>query len=81
MEGGVELNLSKCTFEEEVKFLGHRVSKEGCRPNPTNVEAINKMFPPKTIKEVRHYLGMCGFYRKHIPNFSKIAAPLHNLTR
>ncbi len=39
------------------------------------------MSPPKTIKEVRRYLGMCGFYRKHIPNFSKIAAPLHNLTK
>ncbi len=39
------------------------------------------MSPPETIKEVRRYLGMCGFYRKHIPSFSKIAAPLHNLTR
>ncbi len=82
MDGGVKLNLSKCTFgEAEVKFLGHRVSREECRPDPTNVEAIHKMSPPKTITEVRRYLGLCGFYRKLIPNFSKIAAPLHNLTK
>ncbi len=54
VEGRVKLNLSKCTFgEAEVKFLGHRVSKAGCRPDPANVEAVKNMKPPKTVKEVR----------------------------
>ena len=79
---GVKLNLSKCTFgEAEVKFLGHLVSEQGCKPDPKNVEAVQKMHPPKTVKEVRSYLGMCGFYRKHIPEFAKIAVPLYNLTK
>ena len=82
VENGIKLNISKCAFaQKEVTFLGHKVSAEGCKPDPTNVEAISKMKPPKTVKEVRRFLGMCGFYRKHIPNYAKIATPLTNLTR
>lgn len=81
-KNGVKLNLSKCTFgEAEVKFLGHLVSEKGCKPDPKNVEAVKKMHPPKTVKEVRSYLGMCGFYRKHIPEFAKVAVPLYELTK
>jgi len=39
------------------------------------------MKPPKTIKEVRKFLGMVGFYRKHVPNFAKLARPITDLTR
>ncbi len=39
------------------------------------------MKPPTSVKEVRRFLGMCGFYRKHVPSFAQIAAPLTNLTR
>ena len=47
-ENGVKLNLTKCKFgEAEVKFLGHVVSKEGSRPDPKNVEAIQNVHPPK----------------------------------
>ena len=81
-ESGIKLNLSKCTFgEAEVKFLGYLVSKEGCKPDPKNVEAIKQMQSPSTVKRVRRYLGMCSFYRKHIQNFAKLAAPLNNLTK
>ncbi len=70
---GVKLNLSKCAFgQKQVKFLGHIVSEEGCRPDPSNVEAIKTMKPPTNVKEVRRFLGMCGFYRKHVPQFAKI---------
>ena len=79
---GVKLNLSKCKLAQtEVKFLGHIVSAEGARPDPENVEAIVKTKPPTKVKEVRRFLGMCGFYRKHIPKFAQIAIPLTNLTR
>ncbi len=46
-----------------------------------NVEAITKMKEPTDLKEVRRFIGMVGFYRKHVPNFSKIASPLTDLTR
>lgn len=79
---GVKLNLSKCTFGlKEVAFLGHKISAEGSKPDPKNVEAVQKMKAPTTVKEVRRFLGMCGFYRKHVPSFAKIAAPLTSLTR
>ena len=50
-------------------------------PDPKNVEAVSKMKAPTTVKEVRRFLGMCGFYRRHVPSFAKVAAPLTNLTR
>ncbi len=79
---GLKVNLSKCSFAQtEVKFLGHIVSKEGCRPDPANTEAIQKMKPPTSVKEVRRFLELCGFYRKHVPSFAQIAAPLTNLTK
>ncbi len=81
-EVGIKLNLSKCHLGQwDVKFLGHVVSKEGFKPDPGNVEAIVRMKPPTNVKEVRRFLGMCGFYRKHIENFSSLASPLTNLTR
>ncbi len=51
-EVGIKLNLSKCHIgQQEVKFLGHIVSKEGINPDPENVEAVSKMKPPTNIKE------------------------------
>ncbi len=79
---GIKLNRSKCSFgQREVKFWGHIVSAAGCRPDPTKVKAITDMKTPTTVKGVSRFLGMCGFYRKHIPKFAKVAAPLTNLTR
>ena len=81
-QSGVKLNAEKCNIgHTQVKFLGHIISEEGCSPDPANVEAVVKMQRPKRVKEVRRFLGMCGFYRKHIQNFAKIATPLTNLTR
>ena len=79
---GIKLNLSKCDIgQREIKFLGHIVSKDGYRPDPANIEPIRKMKPPTTVKETRRFLGMCSFYRRHIHQFSKLVAPLTNLTR
>ncbi len=75
------MNPSKCIFAQpEVQFLEHIVSELGCRPNPANTEAIQNMKPSANIKEVKRFLSMCGFYRKHVPRFALIAAPLTNLT-
>ena len=79
---GVKLNLSKCDLGKQlVKFLGHKVSVKGSVPDGRNIEAILKQEPPRTQKAVRSFLGMCGFYRKFVPNFASIAMPLTNLTR
>ncbi len=81
-ENGVKLNLGKCEFgKRQVTFSGYQTSEEGSRPDPKNVDAILEMKLPTKVKEVRRFLGMAGFYRKHVNNFGKIAAPLTNLTR
>ncbi len=58
----VKLNLSKCTFRlKEVTFLRHHIYAAGSKPNPKNIKAVAKMKAPTSMKEVRRFLGMCGF--------------------
>ena len=82
IEANLKLKPSKCFFcQKEVKFLGHIASEAGVRPDPPNVEAIQQIPAPKNIKQVRSFVGAATHYRKFIMNFSRIAAPLLELTR
>ncbi|KAJ9536144.1 LOW QUALITY PROTEIN: hypothetical protein OSB04_un000677 [Centaurea solstitialis] len=74
--------FSKCEFWiREVHFLGHVVNKEGIHVDPARVEAVKKWEAPKTPTEIRQFLGLAGYYRRFIANFSKIAQPLTTLTQ
>jgi hypothetical protein len=78
----LKLKLKKCAFfASETEYLGFIVSKDGVKPNPKKVEAIKSMPPPKSVREVRGFIGTCSYYRRFIPNFSQIAEPLINLTK
>ena len=82
IKNGIRLNLSKCELvKKEIKFLGHVVNEKGLRPDVKNVEAVMKMNPPKNVREVRRFLGVCGFYRKFIPGYSLVALPITSLTK
>ena len=61
-------------------FLGHVVSKDGIQVDPKNIEAIIEWSRPTIVTEVRTFLGLAGYYRRFVKNFSKIAAPLTRLT-
>ena len=78
----LKLKLSKCNFGvSKVTYLGHEISGNGVRPEPTKVESIQNIKTPSTVKQVRSFLGLVGFYRQFIQNFAEIAQPLTQLTR
>lgn len=79
---GMKLNLHKCEFaRQEVKLLGFIVGRDGIRPNPDKVLAIAAMKRPRSARDIRRFLGACGFFRRHIPRFATIAKPLTQLTK
>ncbi|MCO5601464.1 hypothetical protein L7F22_055587 [Adiantum nelumboides] len=68
-------------FMEEIHFLGHIVSKDRVRMDPTKIKAIQDWPEPVNLHEVRSLLGLCSYYCRFIRFFTEIAAPLHDLTR
>jgi hypothetical protein len=62
-----------------VSFLGHVISSEGNTVDPCKVRDVLDWDPPKSVHQVRSFLGLAGYYRRFIPNFSKISKPVTEL--
>ena len=77
---GLKLKPSKCFFfKEEIEYLGHVVSGKGISTNPKKIEAVSKWPTPKTVYDVRSFLGFVGYYRRFIKNFSRITKPIREV--
>ncbi|KAK3106184.1 hypothetical protein FSP39_014461 [Pinctada imbricata] len=79
---GLKLNPGKCSFaRKEIKYLGHKVSATGISPDPEKINSVKNYPTPKSVKQIRAFLGLSGYYRKFINNYAATASPLYNLTK
>ncbi|CAG2249051.1 unnamed protein product [Mytilus edulis] len=78
---GLKVSPKKCSlFQKQVSFLGHIVSSEGIATDPDKIACVKTWPLPKSMTDVRSFLGTCSYYRKFIKSFAEIARPLHKLT-
>lgn len=78
----IKFKLSKCQIaRSEVSYLGHMLRPNEVRPLYSNTLAIEKLERPDTLKKLQSFLGKANYYRRFIPNFSQLMAPLHKLLK
>jgi hypothetical protein len=76
------VKLSKCDFfKPEVKYLGHIVSDTGIKPDPDKIKLVTDWPVPKTVRDVRSFLGLANYFRRFVPKFAEISDPIVNLTK
>jgi hypothetical protein len=81
-EHNLKIEPDKCEFlKQELNYLGHIVTAEGVRPGDKKIEAIVKFPTPKSQKDIKSFLGLAGYYRKFIADFSTVARPLTYLIK
>jgi hypothetical protein len=74
--------FSKCEFWlDRVKFLGHTISKDSISVDPSKVQEVMDWKPPKLVHQIRSFMGLAGYYRRFIPDFSRIAKPMTELLK
>ena len=79
-EVNLKLNLDKCQIRKaEVSYIGHCLTKEGLKPDPENIRAVQEMQRPQNLKELRTFLGFMQYLDKFMPNMANVSAPLRQL--
>ena len=79
---GATLKFSKCHFfRQTVDYLGHRILPHKLQVLAKNVDSLAKAEPPTSKTQIRSFLGLCGVYRRFVPNYASIARPLTALTK
>lgn len=77
IQANLRIQLDKCEFlQKQCEFLGHIVSEDGIKPNPNKIDKILAWPLPKTVKQIKGFLGILGYYRKFIKDFAKLTKPL-----
>ncbi|CAK1577917.1 unnamed protein product [Parnassius mnemosyne] len=76
-ESNFKFQMEKSEFlKHETAYLGHIITRDGIKPNPDKISAVQKYPIPKNPKEIKQFLGLLGYYRKFIPDFARITKPL-----
>lgn len=76
------INPKKCEFlTKQITFLGHKISELGSKPSNENLIKISNFKSPKNLKQVRGFLGLTGYYRRYIKDYSKISVPLTDILK
>ncbi|XP_060723274.1 uncharacterized protein K02A2.6-like [Tachysurus vachellii] len=79
---GLQLNEDKCLLRQnQLKYLGHVIDKEGIRPDTAKVEAITRLEKPQNISELRRMLGMIHYLGRYVPHLSDVIRPLNELLK
>ncbi|XP_075539783.1 uncharacterized protein LOC142574626 [Dermacentor variabilis] len=79
-ERGVRVKKEKCAFfQNELCYLGHKISAEGIAASPDKIEAVIKAAAPTTKQQLQSFLGVVNYYGKFVPNLSTVANPLYRL--
>ena len=79
-EHGLKIEAKKCQFfRTQVTYLGHVVSADGVATDPVKTEVVTNWPKPKTLKDLRSFLGFASYYRRFVPHFAQLARPLHEL--
>lgn len=78
----MRLHPDKCEFlRKECCYLGHIITENGVKPDPKKIDIVQNFPVPKNQKQIKSFLGLIGYYRKFVENFSKIAKPLTELLK
>ena len=78
----LHVKFSKCEiWLDSVKFLGHTISSDGISVDPTKVQEVMDWESPTSVHQIRSFLGLAGYYRRFIPDFSRIAKPMTELLK
>jgi len=81
-DANLKLQPDKCEFlRKEVAYLGHIIGEKGIKPDPNKIKAVTNFPTPRNPKHIKQFLGLVGYYRRFIPQFSKIAKPLTDLLK